>query len=469
MPVAALPRGVDQQVDALRPYQQHGVRWLRSATSINPHRFLVFEAGLGKTRVAIQAAYEINAQNVLVICPAVARIVWTAELDKWWPKWPAGRPPALLVVESGHANRYRFRDVPRPGWTVIGYPNLSMKDNAWIKVLAAKQWDLLIIDECQYLKGSSNRTHAVYGKGFAALPGSLAGAADRVWLLSGTPAPNHAGELFPHINALFKEILPPGVRHIWEFEDRFCNVSNTVFGRRISGSNVNRLADLRTRLGPYVLRRRQDDVLKELPPMAFYDTPIDAKITPINNRVVDAKDDDHLIRALRAEETNLATDRRELGESKVPGAVAFCEELLTEMRIGQQKLVCFAYHKAVIAGLAAGLRDWDPQVLDGSTSQRERAAAIYDFTHNQHNANVFIGQIQAAGTAITLTSASVCVFVEVSWVPGENYQAAMRVHRLGQRRACAAYFLYVPGSLDQRIMGAYRRKAGQLLQLWDRR
>jgi SNF2 family DNA or RNA helicase len=41
-------------------------------------------------------------------------------------------------------------------------------------------------------------------------------------------------------------------------------------------------------------------------------------------------------------------------------------------------------------------------------------------------------------------------------------QAAARAHRLGQERHVLASFLFVPDSLDEAIIRAFRRKASQL-------
>jgi SNF2 family DNA or RNA helicase len=454
-------------VAALRVYQHEAIDWLLNTTSLNHNRFLVLDPGLGKTAIAIRAAYLAGAQNVLVICPAIARIIWAAELIKWWPTDNI-LIPELLVVQPGTSIR---RPVPRPGWTVIAYSNLSITSDPWLRRLAKLDWDVVIIDECQYLKGASNRTHAVYGGRLDAPIGSLAGTTNKVWLLSGTPAPNHAGELYPHLKALFREALPAAVRTVFEFENRFCNVQDTVYGRRITGSKISAIPELRDRLRPHVFRRRREDVLTDLPPLAFYDTPIDAENTlplPLGTATLDnPDDDDQLIAGLQRNEAALATGRRALGESKIAASAAFCEETLLQMAPNHQKLVVFAYHRSVIRGLAAELSEFAPVVIDGSTSQRDREIAITRFQQDVSRTQILIGQIQAAGTAITLTAAHTAVFVETSWVPAENYQAALRIHRLGQANACTIHFLYVPGSLDHRIMRAYRRKASELSHLFE--
>jgi SWI/SNF-related matrix-associated actin-dependent regulator 1 of chromatin subfamily A len=444
---------------ALRIYQEEAIDWLTSSTSLNPNRFCIIDAGLGKTAIAITAAYECRAKSVLVLCPAIARIIWREELTKWSPRH---HPPELLVVEPGTASR--DTPIPRPGWVVVAYSNLSLKTDPWLKRLNRISWDLLIVDECQYLKQmSTNRTRAVYGAG------GLATRAAKTWLLSATPAPNHVGELYPHLRGLFPEALPHEVKTVYDFENRFTNVQDTLYGRRISGSKTQAIPELRARLKPHVFRRRREEVLTDLPPIAFYDTPINADLggADLGDGRVIPDDDDVLIDALQSHETQLATGRRTLGELKVPEAVAFCEELLDEMPVDRRKLVVFAYHRSVIRNLAAGLVDYHPVTIDGGTTQREREKAIRFFQMQGSTAQVLVGQIQAAGTAITLTSANTAIFVETSWTPAENYQAAMRIHRLGQINACTCHFLYVPGSLDQRIMHAFRRKASELASLFD--
>jgi SWI/SNF-related matrix-associated actin-dependent regulator of chromatin subfamily A-like protein 1 len=455
----SLPAAQPTVTRQLRPYQDEAINWLLSTTSLTPHRFLVLDPGLGKTAVAIRAAYELGAQNVLVVCPAVAKIVWKTEIPKWWP---AAELPEILVIQPGVGIR---TPIPRPGWTIIAYSNLSITSDKWLARLANLDWDVVIIDECQYLKALSNRTHAVYGGRLDATSGSLAGAGERVWLLSGTPAPNNVSELYTHLKALFPTSLPHNVRNIYQFQDRYCNVQDTPFGRRITGSKVSAIPELRGRIAPHVLRRRRQDVLKDLPPIGFYDTPLD--VACVDNFGLLPTDDDGLINTLQANEIALATARRFLGEAKIEAAAEFCEELLQQMPVAQRKLVVFAYHRSVIAGLERELKDWEPVVIDGSTSQRQREDALELFQQNPGRAQVFVGQILASGVAITLTAADTAVFVECSWVPSENLQAALRIHRLGQTRGCTVHFLHVPGSLDERIMRAFRRKAAELAQLFS--
>jgi SWI/SNF-related matrix-associated actin-dependent regulator of chromatin subfamily A-like protein 1 len=106
----------------------------------------------------------------------------------------------------------------------------------------------------------------------------------------------------------------------------------------------------------------------------------------------------------------------------------------------------------------------------GSTTPREREAAVDKFLHDP-KCRVFVGNIQAAGTAITLVGpkckCSDVVFVESSWTPMDNAQAACRVHRIGQKDGVVARMLSASGTIDDLINGLLVRKAREFTQLFD--
>ena len=172
---------------------------------------------------------------------------------------------------------------------------------------------------------------------------------------------------------------------------------------------------------------------------------------------------DDLPDVLRDEEIHLATLRRMLGEVKAGPAAEWAREKLTT---GVDKILLFAWHTEVIATLGKLLLDFNPVTITGATSMHDRGLAVRRM-QNDPGTRVFVGQIKAAGTAITLTAAAHIAIVEPSWVPGENEQVIARAWRMGQARPVIASFLYVPNSLDQRIMRAFRRKASELLELYQ--
>jgi SNF2 family DNA or RNA helicase len=450
------------------------------AASLRDHKAVLLcdDPGLGKTLQALTTAGRLNASRILVICPAGARRVWSAEIERWFPLWSS----RVFLVEPGTLTGKVQQQLERPGplILVIGYDDLSPAESRVTSLLVSPRWlwDLLIIDEAHYLKNFSNRTKAIYG-----VHGDDTGIqanASRIILLSGTPTPNHAGELWQHCRTLWPWSLlwPHGSPRAGQrmtqsdFEDRYTRYRDTVYGRQVAGSKNQ--DQLRTVLSSVVLRRRKDDVLPELPPLQVQDIALDPPDRQLNPQAralagrlvwslgvrISADGDQPLIKALQTPDGELATLRRELGELKVPGTIRWVQERLQST----EKLLLFAWHLSVIEHLRRGLAEFDPVVITGETSPTGRVNAVELF-QRRAGVRVFIGQIKAAGTAITLTAASEVAIVEPSWVPGDNVQAICRAHRLGQRDSVLASFLYLPGTLDQRIMTAFRRKASEIAEL----
>ena len=454
----------------LRPYQMQGVRWLVSRLREDARALLLCDdPGLGKTVQTLMAMDELGARRVLVVSPAGARRVWFQEIVKWFPAWTS----RIIIIEPG--NTPSPADLDRPDAIVlVAYDGLSTKGPvAWAVQLARLAWDLLVIDEAHYLKNTTNRTRAVYGQ-----RGSDAGiqaAATWAILLTGTPTPNHAGELFQHCRAFWPSVLRlPHEERLMseaEFQERWTIFRETQWGRQITGSANTR--QLRERLSPYVLHRSKRMVLPELPPVIVQDIPLglaarrvdvqlDAKLRETAARL-NRQDDAALLRTLRSmasrdtERTPLATLRRRLGEIKLDPVV---EWVIERLECGVNKLLVFGWHTRTLERLTARLAEYEAVLITGDTSPDQRAVAIDRF-QRQASVRVFVGQILAAGTAITLTAASEVAIMEPSWVPGENIQAISRAHRLGQHDSVLASYLYLPGTLDQRIMAIFRRKAAE--------
>jgi hypothetical protein len=155
-------------------------------------------------------------------------------------------------------NASGLRLCPVPG-AVISCGGCVPWAGAAAAALLRGPFDLLICDEAQALKSiNAARTLAVYGRG------GVAERAERVWILSGTLAPNHPGELWTHYRCLFG-----GRLDYWKFVERYCHIKQTSFGQQIVGANLARTAELADILRPHILQRRQRDVLPDLPALRW--------------------------------------------------------------------------------------------------------------------------------------------------------------------------------------------------------
>lgn len=460
-------------VHDLYPYQETGAAWLAPKKCA----LLADEMGLGKSAQAISAADLISATRILVICPAVATINWLREFDKFSP-WTR----ETFVVTSG-------RSLPPSRASLI----VSSYDLA-VRLHRAGVWntqhfDLLVIDESHFLKSlDAQRTKAILGKN------GICRRARKTWCLTGTPMPNHPGELWVLLRTFGQTKLS-----YYDFCRRFCLMA---IGWRVGdplqivGRNPERDAELKELLAPIMLRRMKEDVLQDLPPIHFGEVTVLPGEVPLvetatffdyvypNDRTPElnvkmAKEhnllamnlqalkkseryqgafNDHTtatIKMLEALAGSVSTLRRYNGLQKVDAVV----EMLTEELDSDayEKVVIFCVHRDVIEILRRRLEKYGPVTLYGKTSPASKQRNVDRFQNNP-NCRVFIGNILAAGTAVTLTASNQVVFVEQEWTPGHNAQAAMRCHRIGQTRPVTVRFITIAGSIDEKINAILRRK-----------
>lgn len=419
------------------PYQITGAEFLIR----RKRALLADEMGLGKSAQAIMACDAVGASQVLVLCPASVRENWRREFKK-----------------------FGMRDiVPR----VMSY-DAVVRDLGMLREIP--HWDVLIADEAHMLKNhKAKRTQAVFGPRCDGL-GGLVERAERVFLLTGTPAPNHPAELWPMLRTCAPELIY-GVNHqplsYWSFVRKYCKTRDNGFGIQIVGGR--NLEQLKARMSPFVLRRKKAEVLKELPPIRFDELAVQTT-TAHGFKMVDLTEQEQAIRKALAEHgvaglreiaAHVAQLRRVTAMAKVPGVVEWIKD---QFEGGLDKLVVFAWHREVIGALQSAFSFHISIAGDTPTGSR---AGIVDCFQQNPAAKLFIGQIQAAGTGITLTAASDVLFVESSWTPADNEQAAMRVHRIGQRNACLIRFATLAGSIDEQIQRALMRKTETIRQLFQ--
>ena len=77
--------------------------------------------------------------------------------------------------------------------------------------------------------------------------------------------------------------------------------------------------------------------------------------------------------------------------------------------------------------------------LDGSMSQSQRQFSVDQFQENE-KIKVFVGNIKAAGTGITLTAGEAAIFNDLSFLPSDHAQAEDRSYRYGQKNNVLVYY-----------------------------
>lgn len=461
----------------LYQHQIDGVDWLTS----RGHALLLDEQGLGKTVTAIVAAAKLGARRVLVICPTVVLWNWRRECFAWWPQ-PSNMLTRYLTVEVLDKVKSKMSPGCAGPRVVVTTHGLITRDGIRAQLLR-EQWDVVIVDEAHCFKTrTAQRTRALY---FG--PDSILSRAERLWALSGTIMPNDASELWTHLFALFPERIanpphgpaqaPAGQPMSFQrFRARYCRTTWTEYGDHVKIVGNRNIPELRERLDGAALRRREREVL-DLPPMRFEQVTVRPKTIPAELRKLEASfglaydaltlaseaDVEVSLDALATHES-MAAYRRLCGMAKIAPTA---ELLAAELETGAlDKVVVFAHHTDVVYGIAHELREFGVVTITGETPAHTRAENVETF-QERSQVRVLVGNLIAAGVGITLTAATEAVFAELSFVPGENAQAAKRIHRIGQDRPVRARFLALDGFIDEGISGALRRKTAMIREVLD--
>ncbi len=450
------------------PYQLTGAEWLAPKTQA----LLADAMGLGKSCQAVRASDIVGAKNILVLCPAVARVNWQREFQKFSPM---DRP--CKVIFTGKDS------IPDGGVVVCSY-DLA---NAHLEELSRVPWDLLILDEAHYLKErTAKRTRAVYGHG-KRLAG-LHERAARVWRLTGTPAPNNASELWTHLKSA--KLIEDSY---WDFTFRYCSGFDSNYGYRITGhKNVE---ELKTLLKPFMLRRLKEDVMSDLPPIRFQEVTVErgpVQLDPDFFEVIRPIGEAKFLENMRVGEQSLAdalakvngdsdagrlsvleaaaadksqvTLRRFIAMTKLPSILDIIE---TELKVGLvSKIVLFGIHKTVIETTRERLKAFGAVTLYGGTPPAKRQRNIDHFM-TRSSCRVLVGNIQAAGTAINLNAATEGAFLEQSWVPSDNAQAAARLYRAADpnQKPVRIRIFSLHDSVDQIVQETLVRKIRELAKI----
>lgn len=434
---------------------------------------LADEMGLGKTVQAIAAADMLGLRKVLVLTPKSALYNWRDEFRRW-----------SVYERETVLHRMSFKKWPEATELLIATPGM-IHNPVFVKRAIRHGFDVVIADEADAFKNrDAKQTQAFYGMEFDGGEGSLVSAAPRTWLLTGTPLPNHLGDMWTHLHALTPEVLTGAnaepMRYM-TFLRRYTVLQSSRYGGpkpvRNNPATVN---EARVNLlQPFMLRRRLRDVLPDLPffhtgvqalpdhgvrdALTRMESELDPDLVAKLRQLDESPDPAKLLAHLKATEPHLARLRRLTGLLKVDMAADVVEQALGET---DRKIIVFVQHLDVLSALREKFtaRGIETVTIDGSVSAKDRSEIVTRF-QDDPLPRVFLGQIQACCTAITLTQATRVYFVEASWSPRDISQASCRALRIGQDQDVHVRFLVLENSVDQQVTKVLVRKSGMINEL----
>jgi SWI/SNF-related matrix-associated actin-dependent regulator 1 of chromatin subfamily A len=420
--------------------------------------YLALDPGLGKTPIAAVVAQTLSDYAfyddvaIAYLCPPFLTRNTENEFATWSPRM--------------RVKRYEISDPGGFGANVIIFPDSIISRDEVLRGIQTfakvgkdeNRHTVLFIDEAHRFKNDeAGRTQALFGKREKR---GIAKLFDRCVYLSGTPMPNRPIELYPVLSNAAPQTI--GYMNKFEYAVKYCAAYKNQWGWDFSGcSNLDEL--VKNVIGTFMIRFRKADVLKELPPktesMVLLSDDMSPRLTKLSKDILQRLSPEDLMKGqiqvdLGKDVLHLSTYRRELGVLKAKAAAEYIKYLLDET---EEAILVFAIHKEVIEILTKELDKFEPLVITGATRMELRHAYVSEF-QNDKRRRLFIGNIQAAGTGLTLTKATRVVFAEFSWVPADNDQASDRAHRIGQKDNVFVEYLVYKNSVDKTVIETVLRK-----------
>lgn len=435
------------------PLQVEGIRFL-----VDGGILLADDMGLGKTFQALRASADPSLDQdlpLLVVCPSVVMGGWAYEIEQEF-----GEPP--VIVRSPPQKKIATAR------SLVVSADLAGRNKAVQDALAQRRYRAVIVDEAHYFANDeAERT-----KGVLLGHKAVIRLGERVWFLSGTPAPLNVGQLWPMITST----APGRIGHASraDFETDYCRFKTMKVpgtGREIeviAGNRKVRIPELRRRLKGWWLRRKKD--VLGLPPKARRVVPLLIQNLSAYEEFLDSEEGQALREAWGSGDTQALAERddlhmsrmlRLLGMMKAEAAVEYAAHLL-KGRPEAGVILWFRHLDAMALAEAALKRGkLKYQRIDGSTPGLRRTTIQNSFQNGSFP--ILLAQMDAAGVGLTLTRAKDAVFAEAHWNPARNMQPEDRIYRIGQTEAVTMHYLAVYGTLDVAMQEVIKRR----MEEWD--
>jgi len=406
---------IDYSKYSNRPPLEHQKEAIQKLVE-NKKFILADDMGLGKTTSTIIAALETGAKKVLIICPATLKINWKREIENYSNK-------TIYIAEG--KNFSTDADFVITNYDIIkNFHDPKKKDDS--QILNAK-FDLVIADEAHYIKNATaQRTKLI---------NDIVKNTERIWLLTGTPMTSRPIDYFNLLNI----IESPVAKNWMAYAIRYCSGYQFKVGNRKvwNVTGASNLEELRDRTVGLTLRRLKENVL-DLP---------DKIITPVYLRLKSKEYEEVMgeyydwydknpeeSKSLTVQFSKLTKVRQIIADEKIAQTIELAENILEQ----DKKVIIFCNFTDSLNKITEHFGK-SAVKLDGSMSKPERQHSVDQFQENP-KVKVFVGNIKAAGVGITLTSAEVVIFNDLSFLPSDMAQAEDRAYRYGQKNNVLVYY-----------------------------
>ena len=472
----------------LFPHQEEAIKFLVSKKKA----ILANDMGSGKSSSAIVAALEGGFKHILIISPASVKTSWHRELSRYvdedeitivnGSKWDDAKFTIInyeilknFYEVPTETVKKRELDLNEKGQLIHTYKDVeivSRKTSVIDKAMSNSQlfqskFDLIIIDEAHRL---SNTTSGIYKIVSDLVKRSNP---DGIFELTGTPITNDNKNLY---NLL--KIIGHRVTEDWEYYmKRYCG-AKTYFNPKEKKAITSVFCSDHKKSTWYDLSDEEKKELEELLAKrckkfwTFPESTNSEELSEIIKTCYLRREKTEFVplppKEILVKSYKLTKAERESYEKVWDGYVKNIPEgtnlekykAITEGIILRQWLADNMIRRSISlankiiknGGKVVIFCSFDNEIdklkdafgdiavyHNGKLTPKKKDEAVDRF-QNDENIKIFIGNIESASVGITLTAGNNVIFNSVSFVPGINWQAEDRVHRIGQDKPCTIYY-----------------------------
>jgi len=434
----------------LRQYQQQGLDWLQFLREYQFGGILADDMGLGKTlqtlaHLLVELQQGRMTKPCLIIAPTSLMSNWRREAHRF-------TPDIKVLILQGSERKQLFHTIKDHHIVLTTYPLLPRDED----ILLEQDYHYLILDEAQSIKNPLCKAAQVVRQI----------KTQHRLCLTGTPMENHLGELW----AQFDFLMPGFLGNNAHFKKRYRTPIE------VHGDDQQR-SSLSNRVAPFMLRRRKQDVVTELPPKteiirsvplhpkqaALYESirlTMEEKIRQAISQKGLARSHITILDALLKLRQTCCDPRtlslKEAQKVNESAKLDLLMEILPEQLEEGRRILLFSQFTRMLALIEAELksRNIGYSKLTGQTRKRDEAIDLF----KSGAVDVFLISLKAGGVGLNLTEADTVIIYDPWWNPATENQATDRSHRIGQDKPVFVYKLITENTVEEKILAMQERK-----------
>lgn len=439
------------ELKILRDYQVTGVKWLYTLAKTGFGGILADEMGLGKT---IQVIYYIkqmlkdNENNkFLIVVPTSLAYNWDHEFDSF-----GSNIKRKICVGNKDKRTKILRNLNDTNVIITTYGLLREDEELYNNL----NFNTMVIDEAQNIKNNMAGITKVVKKVNA----------ETKFALTGTPLENSILELW----SIFDFIMPGYLASLTKFQSKY-KIKDFDEDSEIL------IKGLSKQINPFILRRKKQDVVKELPDKLINDIYIELKdeqkklyvaelerVKEEMEKIIETEGMNkarflilQLLTKLRqiCIDPSIVYDNYKDGSNKLEQL----ESIVNEYIKNNHKILIFSSFKTALNIVKEKLNKAKIKtyMIDGNVQAKDRIEMVDNFNNND-DVKVFLIMLKSGGTGLNLATADVVIHLDLWWNPQAENQATDRAHRIGQKNTVEVIHLITKGTIEEKILELQNKK-----------